>query len=492
MSRALSKREFLKLMGGLSLGLLPFIGCYESGSDKKTTNKSAPDDGGETSLDENKYANVTNNDVVMLTKSDELFETYKHGYNKRIEKMPRKIAVCYTELGIQYAIFIAKKEKLPIAICSGGHSFEGFSSNNDGMVINLSNMNKISWEEDDTVSIGPGCTVAQLHAEVFSKGKMVPAGSCGGVAMGGLTLGGGYGFFSRKYGLSCDAMQDARIVLASEDVVEASSKDDLLWALRGAGNGNFGVVSQLRYKANPLPPSFTAYTLKFRKLDLERFEQAISTFFTQTKQLPQEAFGAFVLNGSTLTILITTYGSQDIKPIIAPLIALSDTNSESLKKPTVAAMKRFYGRKDPLFFKNSSAGYYKDYNDISSISAAIFEKIVSNSGMIFQINTLGGAINDISPETSCYPHRDMNYLAELQGYYDSPKDTGRITAAFQEIQQLVADAGITAQYRNYPDINFKNWQEAYYGANYAKLQALKNKLDPDNIFTYPQAIIANG
>ena len=118
----------------------------------------------------------------------------------------------------------------------------------------------------------------------------------------------------------------------------------------------------------------------------------------------------------------------------------------------------------------------------------LFEKVTATRGTIYQINTLGGKINEVKTSDSAYPHRDINYLSELQTYWDSRKEEGKFLKAFEEIQQLLRSLGNNKQYRNYPDINFPEANSAYFGTNLARLQQLKKKYDPQNIFDYPQVI----
>ena len=484
----LSKREFLKLMGGASLGLLPFASCFNRDEESKKTKKTSSKEPYKTD-DKTQEYKVTNSDVILLQRDNAEFEKYNQSYNKRVHLIPKYIAVCLTEMGVQYAIQKAKQENLPIAIKSGGHSFEGFSSNNDGMVINVSRMKKLTWNDDGTVSVQPGVLLRELHEEVYAKGKLIPAGSCGGVGIAGLTLGGGYGFFSRKYGLTCDSLEDATMINANEKIIKANEDKDLIWALKGGGNGNFGVVTDLKFKTYPLPKTFTSYTAKHTINDAASFQTILEKWMNAVAQLPNEGFAAFVQNGKTLTMLFTSYGEVDIASVANKFSEGSRSFSSSLSKPLVPSLKRFYGRKEPLFFKNASCGYFKSYTDLNSIAAEIFEQVIKQPGIIFQVNTLGGAINQNEFEqASCYPHRNFDFLGELQGYYDNKSQEENILNSFSNIQKLIAEAGVKAHYRNYPDINFKDWQNAYYGDNYAKLQQLKAKYDSENVFRYPQTI----
>ncbi|MNU30761.1 putative FAD-linked oxidoreductase YvdP [compost metagenome] len=486
-----TKREFLRMMG-LGIAFMPFISCFGSGGNNENNTTTKPDVPGnklpekdEETIDLSK---ADPGDVILLTRSDKDYAVFNKAFNARVKKMPKYIALCKTEKGVSLAVNYARQQQMPVAVKSGGHSFEGFSGNDGGMVINVSQMKKVTWEANDVVTIEPGCVLEEVQAALFAKRQLIPSGSCGTVGISGLTLGGGYGFFSRKYGLTCDNLK--KIQMVAGDGKSYTADDKLLWACRGGGNGNYGVITKLTFKTHPMPATFTSIVLKFRSLTPERFTEAISTWFAVSENLAQEAFSAFVLNGSTLTVLATTYGSNSqLEAAIKPIVVIADSVSRTMDQNLPLAMKRYYGRKGPILFKNASAGLYRNFDDIKQIATSIFNKVVQNKGLIYQINTLGGAINNTAMEhASCYPHRALPYLSELQAYWEQPAREAPLLKAFQEIQDIILDAGITAQYRNYPDINFKNWQQAYYGDNYAALQKIKQQYDPENIFQYPQAI----
>lgn len=492
-----SKREFLKILG-LGIAFAPFVSLYSACTSNTDNNKGKKNESENSDVpikentDDLDISKASANDIILLKREDQAFAKYNQGFNGRLSSLPKYIAVCKTTLGVQTAISFAKKEQLPIAVKSGGHSFEGFSSNNRGMVINLSQMKKTNWIDKTIIELEPGCLLQEIQAVTFEKKRLIPSGSCGTVGIAGLTLGGGYGFFSRKYGLTCDNLVDVEFVDGNGNIQKASENETLFWALRGGGNGNYGVATKLIFKTHPMPERFDAHVLKYRNLDAARFSQLLSIRFSCVQNLASEDFCAFVLNGKTLTILATSFGNNNLlTEQITPLMDLSDSKSTS-NTSLPQAMKRYYGRTGPLKFKNASAGLYKGFEDIESIASEIFEQVVATKGMIYQINTLGGGINNAQWEAqSCYPHRALPFLSELQAYWEQPNQEAKLLAAFESIQKLIREQGITAQYSNYPDINFPNWQEAYYGSNYSKLQEIKKQFDPENLFQYPQSISVN-
>lgn len=459
-----TKREFLKLLGTGSLGIF-FMSFYS-------------------------FDDFLDDDLILLTKDDEKYDQYRRSFNKRIEKFPKIIAVCKSENAIKKAIALANEKKLKVAIRSGGHSFEGFSNVDNGLLIHLGLMNKITWLKENKVKLQPACLLQEIYADFLPKKRIIPAGSCGTVAVGGLTLGGGYGFFSRKYGLTCDNLLRVKMIDYKGNTIDSDTDPDLLWACKGGGNGNFGVITELHFKTYAAPLSFSGYRLKFNNLTSDKFVKLIQLWFQSTKDLPKEAFSAFVLNGKFLTILFTNFAANqtDFEKTFSSLLPFVSDYKPMKNRNLAAALKNYYGIKEPIYFKNASAGLYKGIDDIENGLTDLFAKVTSSKGMIYQINTLGGKINEIKSSDSAYPHRDVNYLSELQAYWDLPSQEEKLTKSFEDVQRLLRNLGSVKQYRNYPDINFPDANNAYFGNNLVRLQQLKKKYDPNNLFDYPQVI----
>ena len=194
----------------------------------------------------------------------------------------------------------------------------------------------------------------------------------------------------------------------------------------------------------------------------------------------------------TLTILLTHYEdrTEGIDKMIKALENVCDKTSKGEPRNLEKSLKTYYGIQHPIYFKNASAGYYKDFEHIEGCIDEVLEKVISSRGLIYQVNTLGGNIaQDDFKEGSCYPHRDWPYLSELQSYWEEGQDSSKLLRAFKEVQNIFYDHGIRTQYRNYPDIDFKDWETAYYGkTNYARLQQIKHLYDPEDRIQHPQSI----
>jgi hypothetical protein len=429
--------------------------------------------------------------VKFLTPGAPDYATAREVYNAGILTRPKVIACCISETGVQHALERAKAENWPVAVKAGGHSFEGFCLNDDGLVVSASPMREMRLDPKTGVfTAGAGCRLEEVNQFLLAKGRFLPAGSCRTVGLAGLTLGGGYGMLARKWGLTCDHLRRVKMVDGTGMIRDSNEEPDLLWAARGGGNGHFGVVTELTFNTRAVPSQFSSWKFRTYRLDPKRAMTSLETWFDASSELPNESFSAWIMNGSQVTVLVTTIGSREQKGLVnfrRRMGALSKKTTSGGPTSLKRALSWYYGDSGPVYFKNASAGYYKGIADIAPALPGIFEEVLSVPGLIFQINTLGGAIsNDVE---GAYPHRAFPYLGESQAYWESPSRAAALQEAAGRMREHIAQAGITRHYANYPELAFKDWPTAYYGAeNYARLQQLKQRYDPENRIRHPQSV----
>jgi hypothetical protein len=431
------------------------------------------------------YVQTGSEDVIYYEKSNVEYETLRKGFNKRINNYPKVIALCKTQKGVAEAIQYAVAKNLKITVKSGGHCMEGFSCLQNGMVINISLLNTIEFLDSNTIKVGPACTLKKMYETVLPKGKYLSGGSCQTVAIGGLSLGGGYGLLSRTYGLTCDSLLETTMVDAKGNVSNTKNDAELLWACKGGGNGNFGVITEMKFKLQSAPATMQSFKFRHQNVSITKAKEICSQWFLLSKNLPNNCFSAFIYNGKTTYILLTTTDKNlsKVNGFINTFKALSTKYTQGKVLPLAQALKAYYAEANPITFKNASAGLYKNFNDIESIVEDVFKIIAETPGILYQVNTLGGNIQNATfEEGSSFAHRDCIYFSELQAYWESPTVTNKFLHKFEAIQQLFAQKGVTAQYRNYPDINFKKSDQLYYGKNLNRLLQVKNKYDKNNLF----------
>ena len=184
-------------------------------------------------------------------------------FNRRFDSiLPAAVAFPTCTADVSELLGFARRHDVPIAIRSGGHSYAGWSSGDDRLVIDVGRMNRITVHSQHA-AIGAGARLGEVYSTLGERGVTISAGTCPSVGISGLTLGGGHGLLSRAFGLTCDNLIEATIVTADGAVRNCSADEepDLFWALRGAGNGNFGVVTDLRLRTHPVSRSTSAELL---------------------------------------------------------------------------------------------------------------------------------------------------------------------------------------------------------------------------------------
>ncbi len=483
-SKHFTRKELLQIIAPLGLGLV-FYGC----------NEAAPKEIRELGKGEEKdtlgqVAEVLGQSgCVFVFPENKQFKGLNQPFNLRVPKTPKCIALCSSAVGIQNAIIYAKDQNLKVGIKSGGHSFENYSTLEDGLTINLSLFKSIEVNGDEA-TIESGCLLREVNDALISKGKILPAGSCGSVGIGGLTLGGGYGFFSRKYGLTCDHLIEAKMITAKGEQLIVNKDHELFKVLKGAGNGNFGVVYEFKFKIHPAPKLFRRWKLKSYKMTLERYKALLPEWIKLTQSLPESVFAAFVQNKKTAVFLITDFEQADLQGMIDRFAILCDKTYPMTQVPLAKALTYYYGVQESIPFKNSSAGYFNSYEDFEPFINQVIPIVLESKGLIYQINTLGGAIgNAVFREDSIYPHRDYALLTELQAYWEESEVGKELVQQNSKILTIIEEAGVSAQYVNYPSAEFKSPLEKYYGKeNIPQLMALKKAYDESNLFARPQGL----
>jgi len=358
--------------------------------------------------------------------------------------------------------------------------------------LDLSAMNQMSLDQKTQIlTVAPAAKLRQINDFLLAKGRVLPAGSCAGVGIGGLTLGGGYGLLARQHGLTCDQLSGLRLIDAQGEVHQCDGDHELLKACRGGGNGNFGVVTQFQFRTQKAPVNLFHRRFKASNLTPASVRTLLDEWFAATIELPRDAFSAFVLNGRSLTVLLThtELNSQArITAMMRPLEKLVSSTTRYYAPLYAEAIKAYYGRSGPLPFKNACAGMLKGFSELKDVMETLARQVSATPGVIWQVNTLGGAIQNKEFEAaSVFAHRDCGYMSEIQGYWDDASREQRVIKAVDDIQVLLANHGIKRHYCNYPDRNFINPQSAYFG-NLDFLQKIKRHYDPNDLFHHPQGL----
>ena len=424
-------------------------------------------------------------------------------WNAMIDKKPAIIVRCRSVSDVVRAVNFARDNSLPLAIRGGGHNIAGNALCDDGIVIDLSAMKTADVDAAARrVTIEAGATLADLDAATQAHGLATPVGINSTTGIAGLTLGGGFGWLSRKYGMTVDNLESAEIVTAKGEVVRASASEhpDLFWALRGGG-GNFGVVTKFEFRLHPVGPNVLSglivYPFSEAKSVLRQYREFVKnapdelTVWTVLRQAPPLPFLPEEVHGKEVVVLALLYTGDPAKgePLIAPLRKFGTPVGEHVGIQPYTAWQQAF---DPLLTPGAR-NYWKSHN-FSTLDDALFdatieyiEKLPSAQCEIF-FGAIGGATTRPAPDSMAYAHRDANFVMNVHGRWDSPAEDAagiRWARDFFNASAPFASGGV---YVNFLTADETDRVKSAYGPNYDRLTKVKRKYDPDNLFCVNQNI----
>ncbi|MFD7159258.1 FAD-binding oxidoreductase [Kribbella sp. NPDC059898] len=371
---------------------------------------------------------------------------------------PAVIARCRSTDDVAEALAYARSRGLPVTPRGGGHCFAGRSSTT-GLLIELSPLSEVSVA-DGRATIGAGARLAEVYRGLHEYGLTIPAGCGPTVGIAGLTLGGGLGLLGRRYGLTCDRLVAATVVLADGNVVEGD--DELLWALRGAGGGQFGVVTSLVFDAVPSPAA-TRFRIRWAR---ERAAEVIATWQEWAPDAADEVTASLAVTGDRVEVFGASLDRFDPGPFVDGEIDVRD----DLSWPE---LKRSLSEEDDERVVHSRSEFVR-----AALPRAVIDELLG-TGCELNFTPMGGAYNRVPVDATAFAHRDERFLLEHVG---TDRDAVRRSWS---IAHPHASGHV---YPNFPDPDVPDWHTAYHGPNYERLLSLKHTYDPTNTFTFPQAL----
>lgn len=425
-------------------------------------------------------------------------------FNAMIDKKPTLIARCATTADVAASVKFARENKLVVAVRSGGHSVAGLSVCKDGILIDLAGLKSVRVDPGaKTARAGGGVLWGEFDAETQKHALHTPGGRVTTTGVGGFTTGGGYGWTSSKYGLACDNLIRAEVVLADGTVVTASERenDDLFWGIRGGG-GNFGIVTEFEFRLHPLGPIVFAGLALW---PLERAPQVLPRWRDYADGAPDELSTACVivtappeefvpehLKGQIALGMAAMYvgdpekGAKVIRPLkdLGPDVDLIQPMPYTAFQAMLDAMSpkgfRSYWRGEYMSgFPDGAIDTFMDHAPAVAAAAAPLSQTI-----IFRI---GQGVTAVPDDATAFSHRDANYLFHPISMWDDPADDARLIAAGRAFADAMRPFSTGGAYLNFtPEPN--RVRDAYGEKKYERLVALKDKYDPDNLFRLNQNI----
>jgi FAD/FMN-containing dehydrogenase len=437
----------------------------------------------------------------MLRPGDPGYDEARRVWNGTVDRHPAFIARCRTTAEVAAAVRFATTSGLEIAVRAGGHSIPGLSVCEGGLMIDLAPMRALRVDvEGQRVSAEPGLLWADYDAGTQAHGLASPGGEISHTGVAGLTLGGGIGWLSRRYGLACDHLVGATVVLADGSVVEVDEERDpeLLWGLRGGG-GNFGIATQLRFRVHEVPPLYAGLALWPAAQGVEIFDRYRAAVAEASRELslvaallvaPPAPFvpSALQLQPAVGLAAVWVGDPADGERHLAPLRAgaLADT----FEVQPYTAIQQWFDEGVPHGRRYHLRSEWLDELDSGAVDALVAAGAASSSPFNqVLVRHLGGAIAEVGPDDTAFRFRDATHLltvaAGWEGGPDEPHlDWTRATwAALRPwscggsyVNHLAADEGADRV------------REAYGDRTWLRLVALKRRVDPANVFHLNQNI----
>lgn len=441
---------------------------------------------------------------AVIDSADPGYDQARALYNGMIDKRPRAIARCADVADVIAAVNFARTAGLPLAIRGGGHNGPGLGSVNDGLVIDLSDMKGIRVDPAArTARVGAGCTQGDVDHATHAFGLAVPAGIISTTGIAGLTLSGGHGYLSRKYGLTIDNLIEADVVLADGSFVTASKEKnaDLLWALRGGG-GNFGVVTSFLFRLHPVSMVFAgpvAFDQKHARTIMQRYREFLPKapedlgIFLGLKKIlssapfPQEYWGKRIC----LLMCCFNGSEEDGKKALAPLLdALPEPWFNWMGVMPYPAVQSMF---DWLYPKGMQwywrGDFVKTLSD-DAIDAHLAQAANTPSELsLMHLYPIDGAIHRVGKGETAWSCRDATWSMVIAGIDPDAKKAGDVTQWTKAYWEAVHPYDLGGAYPNFmmDDEGDARIKETF-GENYGRLQAVKKKYDPTNLFRVNQNI----
>jgi len=406
-----------------------------------------------------------------------------------IDRRPAAVVRVADSKDVALVIAAARDADLPLAVRGGGHSIHGVCDG--GIVLHLGDLRSFDLDADGrTAWAGAGLTAAEYTTAAGAHGLATGFGDTGSVGIGGITLGGGIGFLSRKYGLTIDSLLAAEVVTADGEVlyVDAENCPDLFWALRGGG-GNFGVVTRFRYRLHDVP------TVVGGMLILPATPEVIASFLAEAEAAPEELttianvmtappmpFLPAEVHGTPVVMALMTYAgdAEAGHRALAPFRALATPLVDMLKPMPYPEM---YGP-EPEDYHPVAVSRNLFLDDVTVDRAAyILDRIRESTAMmsVVQLRVLGGAISRVPADATAYAHRDRRIMGNVAAVFGDPADVPLHEEWVVGLAAALQDGpGAYVNFLN--DDGAERIQEAYPGPTYERLRQVKRRYDPDNLF----------
>jgi FAD/FMN-containing dehydrogenase len=440
---------------------------------------------------------------TVLKGSDAPYDEARAIWNAMIDRKPGLILRCAGAADAISAVRFARDNKLLLAVRGGGHGIAGNAVCEGGVVIDLSAMKSVRVDpKTKTARVEPGATLADVDHATAAFGLALPTGINSTTGIAGLTLGGGFGWLTRKFGLTLDNLISVDVVTADGELVQASEteKPDLFWALRGGG-GNFGVVTSFEFRLSDLDPQVLAglvvHPFDDAESVLKQYREALDaapdelTCWVVMREAPPLPFLPTEWHGKKVAVLAMCYaGDVDAgKEATARLRSIGKPIADVVGPAPFAGWQQAF---DPLLTPGAR-NYWKS-QDFASLSDGAINVLLSAIKTLpgpeceVFIGHVGGKAGRIPLDATAFPQRSSHFVMNVHARWRDQAMDGKCVGWARDLFQATKPYAIGTAYINFMPEDETDRVEAAYGANYRKLSEIKRRYDPQNLFRMNQNV----
>lgn len=439
----------------------------------------------------------------VVLPDDPTYDEVREIWNAMIDRRPAVIVQCANADDVSQCIRFARQNDIEISIRGGGHNIAGNALCNNGMLIDLSTMKNVNVDpQKRRAYVEPGALLADFDQVAQAHGLATPVGINSTTGIAGLTLGGGFGWLTRKYGMTIDNLVSAEVITADGNKIRTSKTEntDLFWAIRGGG-GNFGIVTEFEFELHPVGPEILAGLIVFpfdqAKKVLTQYRKFIESapeelnVWVVLRQAPPLPFLPESVHGKEVIVLPVFYAGDiaEGERLIEPLRQFGDICGEHIgAQPYVEWQQAF----DPLLTRGAR-NYWKSHN-FTELADGVLDAIVEFAGKLpsphceIFIGCIAGAPNRVPSDATAYCHRDAKFVLNVHGRWEEATQDAMGIAWAREFFQTSAPYASAGAYVNFMTEEESDRIKTAYGANYDRLVQLKRQYDPENIFHLNQNI----
>jgi len=439
----------------------------------------------------------------IVVPDDRTYDEVRQIWNAMIDRRPAVIVQAAAADDVAPAIAFAREKGLDISIRGAGHNIAGNALCDNGLMIDFSRMKNVRVDTGKKRAyVEPGATLADLDLATQVHGLATPVGINSTTGIAGLTLGGGFGWLTRKYGMTIDNLVSVDLITAEGKKLHASETEnaDLFWAIRGGG-GNFGVVTQFEFQLYPVGPEIFAGLIVFpfsqAKQILTRYRQFVNSapeelnVWVVLRKAPPLPFLPENVHGKEVVVMPIFYAGAvaEGEKLIAPLRSFGDAVGEHIgPQPYVEWQKAF----DPLLTPGAR-NYWKSHN-FTELADGALDAIIEFAGKLpspqceIFIGLIAGAPNRVAPGAMAYAHRDAKFVLNVHGRWDEAGDDQKCIGWAREFFKASAPFASAGAYVNFMTEEERDRVAQAYGANFQRLVQIKKRYDPLNVFHLNQNI----